>query len=93
MNRYDVFGCDMPAFEIVSDEEMQRACSHDDFDDKVAAAMVKIACGVTAATAAELIGISTSLIGRFEDEIARDGVFYAGNLRESFEVRRATDES
>jgi hypothetical protein len=93
MNRYDVFGCDVPAFEIVSDEETPQARSQDDFDAKVAAEMVKIACDVTAAAAAELIGLPASSVGRLEHEIARNGVFYIGNLQESFEVRRASDES
>jgi hypothetical protein len=94
MNRYDVFGCDVPAFEIVSDEEMLQARSYaaDDFDHKVAAEMVKIAHDVTAATAAELVGLPASWIGRLEDEVAQYGAFCAGNLEESFEVRRTNDE-
>jgi hypothetical protein len=70
---------------------MQCARLHaDDFDDTVE--MVKIAHGVTAATAADLVGLSAHLIGRLEDGVAQDGAFCVGNLQESFEVRRADDE-
>jgi hypothetical protein len=92
-HRYDVFERSEPAFELVSDEEMQRAHSHaNDFDDE-AVEVVKIARDVTAATAAELIGLSAHLIGELEEGIARDGAFCVGNLQESFEVRRASNDT
>ena len=66
-HRYDVFELDEPAFEIVSDEEMARLRDISDpvnpgnpgdtgCDDK--AVGVEIAHGVSAATAAELVGLN-----------------------------------
>jgi hypothetical protein len=87
-HRYDVFEHSEPMFALVSDEQMQNPhLLSDDWDDTVE--LLELARGVTAETAAELVGGSARQI---EAEVARDGAFCIGNLRESFEVRRASDE-
>jgi hypothetical protein len=91
MNRYDVFEHSEPMFALVSDEDMPYVHTLvDDFDDRVE--LIPIARDVTAATAAELVGLPVCLIGRLEDEVAQYGAFCSGNLQESFEVRRTNDE-
>jgi hypothetical protein len=90
-HRYDVFEHSEPMFALVSDEEMQHAhLLMDDWDDRVE--LVEIARGVTAVTAAELVGLSAHSVGELEAGVAQDGAFCIGNLRESFEIRRASDE-
>ena len=88
--RYDVFEFDEPAFELVCDEEMaERAtpstrrpdnmCDDDDEGTEIAHA-------VTAATAAELVGLSPAWIDRLESQVAEYGSCGISNLMENFEV-------
>jgi hypothetical protein len=87
-HRYDVFEHSIPMFEVVSDEQMQNPqLLSNDWNDTVE--LLELARGVAAATAAELVGGSARQI---EAEVAREGAFCIGNLRESYEVRRASDE-
>jgi hypothetical protein len=86
-----------PAFELVSDEEMahfhdQRGVARDTDntgDDK--AVEVEVAHAVSAATAAELVGLPPSWVERLERHIAEFGSFGVGSLTENWEVRRTRD--
>ena len=90
--RYDVFEFDEPAFELVSDAEMHSGRPDPTADDmRDHDEGTKIAHAVTAATAAELVGLSPAWIDRLEREVAEHGVFGVGNLRESFDVKRTRE--
>jgi hypothetical protein len=94
--RYDVF--ETPSmFKIVDGTKIRRGdigvivtVTTCDIDESK---VVEIAHAVTAATAAELVGISASQVDRLESDIVKYGVFNAGNLSEGFKVRRTCDES
>ena len=88
VNLYDVFEHSIPMFELVSDEQMQNPhLLSNDWDHTVE--LLELAHGVTAATAAELVGGSAREI---QAEVASDGAFCIGSPLESFEVRRNHDD-
>ena len=94
-HRYDVYDLSAAggAFEIVSDEEMARL--RDDTGDigcDDGGEAVEIAHGVSAATAAELVGLRPSSVEQLERHVAEFGSFGIGNLVENFEVRRTRDD-
>ena len=86
---YDVFELDEPAFELVSDAEMQSGCAGPTVD---LSGGVEIAHAVTLTTAVELVGLPPAWADHLEREVAEHGVCGVGNLLESFEVRRTRDE-
>jgi hypothetical protein len=99
--RYDVFervGGE-PAFGLVSDEEMQSGRLSPMIDD-LGGELVELAHGVSAATAAELVGLNhvpkgvtgfTDHIAWLESHIAEYGSFAIGNFHEDWEVRLSDD--
>jgi hypothetical protein len=98
-HRYDVFdlSANGGAFEVVSDEEMARLRDQGDTgdigcDNDTGGEGVEIAHGVSAATAAELVGLRPSSVEQLERHVAEFGSFGIGNLVENFEVRRTRDD-
>jgi hypothetical protein len=94
-HRYDVYDLSAAggAFEIVSDEEMARL--RDDPGDigcDDGGEAVEIAHGVSAATAAELVGLRPTAVAWLERQVAEHGVFGVGNLVENWEVRLNCDD-
>jgi hypothetical protein len=90
--RYDVFervGGE-PAFGLVSDEEMQSGRLLPMIDD-LGGEMVEVAHGVSAVTAAELVGLPASQVDWLESHVAEYGSMAIGNFSEDWEVRRTCD--
>ena len=96
--RYDVFDLSSGggAFEVVSDEEMARLrdqCDTGDTDDDDGGEAVEIAHDVSAATAAELVGLRPTAVAWLERQVAEHhGVFGVGNLTEHWQVRLNCDD-
>jgi hypothetical protein len=91
--RYDVFervGGET-AFELVSYEETQSGRLPLLIDD-LGGEMVEFAHGVSAATAAELVGLPASSVHWLENHVAEYGSLAVGNFSEDWEVRRTCDD-
>ena len=63
-----------------------------DTDVTAAPVGVKIASAVSAATAAELVGLPAHRVDYLEREVAEHGVFGIGNLKDNYEVRLSRDD-
>jgi hypothetical protein len=91
--RYDVFervGGE-PAFSLVSDEEMKTRRLPPPVDD-LGGEMVELAHAVSAATAAELVGLrGVGAVDLLERHVAEYGSMAVGNFSEDWEVRRSDD--